>query len=91
MYNMTAHRGSDGPALTVSFASRLDQIHFKLYAAVDQGPGKHEQDLHALEPTQDELVAAARWSRTHDPSDGYREMLIQALAFFGVEDADLDV
>lgn len=79
-----------GPALTVSFASRLDQIHLKLYATVDAGgPGKHEQDLRALEPTRDELVAAARWSRTHDPSVGYREMLRDALAFLGVEDADL--
>lgn len=79
-----------GPALTVSSASRLDQIHLKLYATVDAGgPGKHEQDLRALEPTRDELVAAARWSRTHDPSEGYHEMLRDALAFFGVEDADL--
>lgn len=28
-----------GGALTVYFASRHDQIHFKLYALVDQGPG----------------------------------------------------
>src|SRR5688572_26127215 len=26
-----------GPSLTVLFANRLDQIHFKLYAMVDQG------------------------------------------------------
>jgi hypothetical protein len=31
-----------GDSLTVYFASRYDQIHFKLYAMVDQGPGKHE-------------------------------------------------
>ncbi|ADB53221.1 hypothetical protein [Conexibacter woesei] len=81
-----------GPALTVRFASRVDQIHFKLYAAVDAStPGKHAADLRALTPTSDELVAAARWSLTHDPSDGYREMLERALVYFGVEDADLSV
>jgi hypothetical protein len=75
-----------GPCLTVRFASRFDQSHFKLYAVVDQGPGKHEQDLRALEPTREELLSAARWSRTQDPSDGYLTVLVQALAHFGVED-----
>jgi hypothetical protein len=78
-----------GAGLTVHFASRLDQIHFKLFALVDQGAGKHEQDLRALTPTAAELVQAARWTRTHDPSDGFREMLERALRYFGVEDADL--
>ncbi|MFI5039004.1 MAG: DUF6036 family nucleotidyltransferase [Solirubrobacterales bacterium] len=78
-----------GQALTVHFASRVDQIHFKLYALVDQGPGKHEQDLRAVRPTHDELVQAARWSRTHDSSDGYRQMLEEALKYLVVRDADL--
>ena len=78
-----------GDGLTVHFASRLDQIHFKLYALVDQGAGKHEQDLRALSPTADELVQAARWARIHDPSEGFREMLDRALRYLGVEDADL--
>jgi len=57
------------------------------YATVDQGPGKHESDLRALAPTPEELLAAARWTRTHDPSEGYRTVLEQVLAAFGVEDA----
>jgi len=79
-----------GPALTVHFASRLDQIHFKLYALVDQGPGKHEADLKSLAPTRDELLQAAAWARTHDPSEGFRTMLLSALRYLGVEDADLE-
>ncbi len=79
-----------GEALTVHFASRFDQIHFKLYAMVDQGAGKHEADLRALEPTRDELLTAARWTRTHDPSEGFREQLFAALASLGVEDVSLD-
>lgn len=39
--------------------------------------------------TRDELVAAARWSRTHDPSEPHREILVEALAYLGVTDADL--
>ncbi len=78
-----------GEALVVYLASRYDQIHFKLYAAVDQGPGKHESDLRALAPTEEELVAAAQWSRTQDPSEGYAQVLRGALATFGVENVDL--
>ena len=72
--------GSALLALTVHFASRIDQIHFKLYAMVDQGAGKHEADLRALAPTTAELLEAARWTRTHDPSEGFREELVAALA-----------
>jgi hypothetical protein len=79
-----------GPSLSVHFASRIDQIHFKLYAMVDQGAGKHEADLRALQPTADELLRAARWTRTHDPSLGFRQELVAVLAHFGVEDAALN-
>jgi hypothetical protein len=78
-----------GRSLRVRYASRVDQIHFKLHATVDRGGGKHLADLQALEPTADELILAARWARTHDPSEGFLGVLIEALSFFGVEDADL--
>ncbi len=78
-----------GDFLTVHFASRLDQIHFKLYALVDQGSGKHEQDLRALRPAPGELLQAAQWARTHDPSEGFRRELTNALAYLGAGDADL--
>ena len=66
-----------------------DQIHFKLYALVDQGPGKHEDDLRALSPTEEELLAAAHWSRSHDPSEGHAQMLRGVLTHLGVENVDL--
>ncbi|HEY7265642.1 MAG TPA: hypothetical protein VH589_29675 [Trebonia sp.] len=77
-------------ALVVHFASRFDQIHFKLFAMVDQGGGRHETDLRALNPTQSELTAAARWSITQDPSPGYRSVLMDALRALGVDDATLE-
>lgn len=81
-----ATRRSYGEALEVLFASREDQIHFKLYAVVDQGAGKHLADLQALAPSEAELLQAARWTRTHDPSEGFRDVLLRVLAHFGVTD-----
>ncbi len=84
-----AHRRDFGDALRVLLASRVDQIHLKLYAVVDQSAGKHLNDLRALNRTSDELLAAARWSRTHDPSEGYRDGLVRVLAHFGADDGSL--
>ena len=72
-----------GQKLIVHFLGRYDQIHFKLYAAVDQGAGKHLDDLIALKPTAEELEQAARWSMTHDPSDGYRQNMKALLDYMG--------
>ncbi|MDB4957865.1 MAG: hypothetical protein JWO36_5434 [Myxococcales bacterium] len=73
-------------ALTVLFASRLDQIHFKLYAAADDRPaGKHHRDLEALTPTADELEQAAAWARGHDPSQGFAVMVAGVLAAFSTK------
>jgi hypothetical protein len=77
-----------GPALNVRWGSRFDQIHLKLYAAIDQS-GKHLRDLEALGPQRDELIAAARWTREHDPSEGFLSVLREALRYFGVDDVDL--
>jgi len=81
---------SYGPSLVVHFADRVDQIHLKLYAMVNRGLGRHQEDLQALEPTSDELITAARWAQTHNPSQGFRDELIRVLRYLGVPDADLD-
>lgn len=78
-----------GPALTVHFADRIDQVHLKLYAVVDHGPGRHLEDLQALNASPNELIAAARWTRTHDPSEGFRAELLRVLDYLGVTDADV--
>ena len=39
-------------------------------SAADRG-GYHIEDLRALEPTPDEIEAAARWAMTHDVSEGF--------------------
>jgi hypothetical protein len=68
----------DFGGLVARIASRVDQVHFKLYAATDQGErSKHFHDLRDLEPNSAELLAAARWCRTHDPSPGFRGALLR--------------
>ncbi|MEW6002153.1 MAG: DUF6036 family nucleotidyltransferase [Nitrospirota bacterium] len=63
-----------GESLTIYFISRIDQIHFKLYAAVDRGE-YHVQDLHALKPTQEEIERAAKWVITQDVSIAFKLLL----------------
>jgi hypothetical protein len=74
-----------GDHLSVGFIDRIDQIHFKLYAAVDQRGGYHADDLQLLKPADEELLEAVRWARTHDPSEGYLEGLEWFLREFGHE------
>ena len=74
-----------GPRLAVYFIGRLDQIHFKLYAAADQRDGTHLNDLKALHPTAAELEAAARWAMTHDVSEGFKMVLKELLPQLGHE------
>ena len=70
---------------TIHFLGRYDQIHFKLYAAVDQGAGKHLDDLLALKPTSEEIEHAARWSMTHDVSEGFKQNLKRLIKLFGIQ------
>ena len=48
-----------GSYLTIYYISRYDQIHFKLYAAIDSG-GYHVDDLFGLNPTVGEMQAATK-------------------------------
>lgn len=70
---------SYGPCLTVHLPDRYDLIHLKLFAAVDQGPGRHVTDLAALRPTDDEMLAAARWVLTQDAGEVFPAIVRDAL------------
>jgi hypothetical protein len=79
----------DFGGLVTWLADRFDMVCFKLYAAVDQGPrSRHVQDLRELQPDPEELLAAARWTVTHDPSPAFRAVLSDMLRALGVEDPD---
>ena len=79
----------DFGGLVVWLAGSYDMVCFKLYAAVGQGPrSRHFGDLVELRPNRDDLLGAARWAMTHDPSPGFRSLLVETLGSIGVEDAD---
>ena len=68
-----------GSRFTVSFIGRFDQIHFKVYAAVDGGPGRHVDDLLALNPDRAEIEQAAFWAMGQDSSKEFKNTLKEML------------
>jgi hypothetical protein len=75
-----------GTKLNVYFLDRIDQIYFKLFAAVDHGgPSRHLDDLDSLSPTDDELYAAAQWVKIQDPSEDFTETMKTMLRITGHE------
>jgi hypothetical protein len=76
-----------GQYLTVYYISRIDQIYFKLYAAIDNGPRSyHYRDLLSLNPTKDEISAAVNWAITQDPSIPFALSLKDMLRKHGYDD-----
>ena len=63
-----------GKKLTVHYIGRYDQIFFKTFASADRG-GYHVSDLKALNPTEEELIAAAKWCMTQDTSEAFQIIL----------------
>ncbi len=80
-----AHRKDYGSHLIVFFTDRIDQIHFKVFAAADI-LGVHVDDLVSLNPSNQEMENAARWCMTHDPSKGFRMILISMYEQLGYSD-----
>jgi len=68
-----------GSHLIVFLPDRYDLIHLKLFAGVDQGPGRHWSDLKALNPNSDELLAAARWVLGQDMGEVFPDVVRDAL------------
>jgi len=74
-----------GPYLTIFYPDRFDLIHLKLFAAIDQGPGRHVSDLRALQATEDELLLSARWVLTQDAGDVFPQIVRNTLTSLGYE------
>jgi hypothetical protein len=77
---------SYGSSLLVSFASRIDQVFFKLYAAADRREPRDFTDLRSLDPAADELRDAARWARTHNAPAPFDDALARTLRELGIDD-----
>lgn len=72
-----------GPCLAIFFPDRFDLIHLKLFAIMDQGPGRHSRDLQALQPTKDELLMAARWVLSQDAGEVFPQIVRNTLTTIG--------
>ena len=78
--------------LEVHLPALEDLICFKLYAAVDLTErSKHFTDLQALAQSAEQLLKAARWTRTHDPSAEFLGELRRILALLNVEVSNADL
>lgn len=80
-------RKSFGRCLALHLASRLDQIHFKIYAAMDPKTRweTHLGDLWDLEPTEAEAQTALDWLMSRKTSPAFRRKLKQVLDRIGHE------
>ncbi len=75
-----------GVCLTVYFISRFDQVHFKIYAAMDPRDGtRHLGDLLDLKPGEDEVKAAISWLLGRKASPEFKSALCQVLERIGYE------
>lgn len=72
-----------GPRLTIHYPDRYDLIHLKLFAAIDQGPGRHVSDLLTLAPTDEEMLAAGSWVLMQDASESFPSLVKEALTHLG--------
>lgn len=72
-----------GPKLIIHYPDRYDLIHLKLFAVVDQGPGRHVSDLLKLTPTTEEVLAEARRVVSQDAGESFPAIVKDALTHLG--------
>ncbi len=79
----------ESPGLSLGLVDRYDLIFFKLYAAADHAqidprfyrPSKHDHDLIALAPTDDEFAAARTWVCAQDGSPQYTQCVDNVMTY----------
>lgn len=77
---------SYGACLTVYFINRFDQVHFKMFAAMDPKDGtRHLSDLLDLKPQEYEVKAAVSWLLGRKVSPEFKATLRQLLDRIGYE------
>jgi hypothetical protein len=75
-----------GVCLTVYFISRFDQVHFKMFAAMDPKDGtRHLSDLLDLNPRENEITSAVAWLLGRKTSPEFKSALRQVLERIGYE------
>jgi len=77
------HSRQFGRKLIVHFIDRFDQICLKTYAAINGGGVRHLADLRALQPSDEEMLVAAKWCLTQDASEVFPVLVRSFLAKAG--------
>jgi hypothetical protein len=82
-----------GPSLTVYFASRLDQVHFKLLAASDpKAEPRHLEDLVLrIKPTAEEVRVAVGWLLGRETSPWFRGNVRRTVEALGYDNINRDI
>lgn len=80
------HSRRYGERLVVHFIDRFDQICLKAFAVIDNNAAKHLDDLRKLQPTDDEMLNAARWCLTRDASEVFPALVRSFLEKVGYPD-----
>jgi hypothetical protein len=80
-----------GPSLKAFFISRLDQVHFKLLAAMDpKARARHLEDLkYRIKPSEEEVRAAVEWLLDRKTSPQFRDrmrLIVGALGYDNICD-----
>ena len=82
-----------GPSLKAFFISRLDQVHFKLLAAMDpKARARHLEDLmYRIKPSEEEARAALQWLPNGETSSQFRERVKLVVRGLGYENISNDI
>lgn len=82
-----------GPSLKVFFISRLDQVHFKLLAAMDpQARARHLEDLaDRIKPSEEEVCAAVQWLLDRKTSSQFRDRMRLVVGALGYDNIGNDI
>lgn len=82
-----------GPSLKAFFISRLDQVHFKLLAAMDpRARARHLEDLvDRIKPSEEEVRTAVEWLLDRKTSPQFRNRMRLVVGALGHENICNDI
>ena len=82
-----------GPSLKAFFISRLDQVHFKLLAAMDpKARARHLEDLtERIKPSEEEVSAAVEWLLDRKTSPQFRGRMRLVVGALGYDNICNDI
>jgi len=82
-----------GPSLKAFFISRMDQVHFKLLAAIDpRARARHLEDLvQRIKASEEEVRTAVDWLLNRETSSQFRDRVRLVVRALGYENISSDI